>query len=151
MFCPGCGARVEEEQGDRLVCARCGYEIPIPQGPVDSTPEEREGAEDTIKLLWHLVVSLAFIGGAVWLVFDVGKTPLTVVNGLIFVGAIVGYGVVGAVLGSSEPVSSDTVLDPLGCLLGHVVNGLILRLLLYPGRAIAGAVSGVVRLLTRRR
>jgi hypothetical protein len=151
VFCPECGTRLEESVGDRLVCPRCGYEVEALAGPLGPPPEAIKGTEDRTKLAWHLIVSLAFIGGVSWLVFGVAGTAPTLANILIFVGAIVGYGVVGAVVGPRDSLPADTKLNPIGCLLGGVLDELILRLALYPGRAIAGVVGGLVRLISRRR
>lgn len=152
ILCPFCGTRLERnEHGHEVYCRACGYDV-LEEPPRGSQAREAGlGAEGGVKLAWHLAIALAFIGGASWLVFGVADTPVTAVNVLIFVAAIIGYGIVGAVLGPREPVSADTMLDPIGCITGHLLHGLILRLALYPGRAIAGAASGIALLLTRRR
>ncbi|MBN1919302.1 MAG: TFIIB-type zinc ribbon-containing protein [Verrucomicrobia bacterium] len=150
ILCPFCGTRLERnEQGYEVYCRACGYDVleEPPRGV--QTQEAGLRGEDRVKLVWHLVIALVFIAGAFWLVFDVSKTPLTVVSGLIFIGAMAGYGTVGAVLRSIEPVSADTILDPIGCITGQLVHGLILRLMLHSARAIADAASGLVRLVTR--
>jgi ribosomal protein L37E len=154
MTCPVCGRKTTlSYQTGRMTCPACGWGTDHPQIPEPARRKRRSSARtDPASLIMLWIITAAVVGVAYWIVFGLAKADRSGDNILIFIAAMAGYALAGHLF---RPTIDTENLGWFGGLIDNPFRisdnferfKLKFLILLYPGRAISGAVIGTVRLI----